>query len=437
MLSNITYKTLFLLGILAVPLSCDSDSSDTQKYADAYSSEVVVKWLDLQLQMLRVPLAAGTGTQASERAQAYCGITLYESIVQGMPTHKSLYGQLTDFPTMPTIQIGNNYHWAAVANATLADMNRKLFPTTSDANKNSIDSLENSLLDSYSVEADAETIERSIAFGKEVSSAVYAWAVTDGSANTNPPYIPSGAPGTWVSTPPNFPNPVNPYASQRRLLVLSNASATTIEPPPPYSATPGSPFYNMAKEVFDKSQSLTTEQTAMAIYHRDAPGYPGGGHFVAVLSQVLSKAIPKLDVAAVAYAKCGIAQSDATMICFTHKYSYNLVRPITYIRNELGHPSWSALFNTPGHPEFPAAHAVVSAAIAETLTSVFGDNFQFTLSTYDYLGLPARNYSSFKEMAKEMADSRVYGGIHYQASCDKGRMLGEQISKNILNSVEF
>lgn len=103
----------------------------------------------------------------------------------------------------------------------------------------------------------------------------------------------------------------------------------------------------------------------------------------------------------------------------------------------MNQPSWNALFNTPGHPEFPAAHAVVIAAVAEILTDAFGDNFQFTLNTYEYIGLPARNYSSFKALSKEMADSRVYGGIHYQASCDKGRMLGEQVGKNILNTVKF
>ena len=99
--------------------------------------------------------------------------------------------------------------------------------------------------------------------------------------------------------------------------------------------------------------------------------------------------------------------------------------------------SWNALFNTPGHPEFPSAHAVNSAAIATMLTDVLGDNFQFTLNTYDYLGLPARSYNSFHEMAKEMSDSRVFGGIHYQASCDKGIWQGEKVAQNILNRVKF
>ena len=93
----------------------------------------------------------------------------------------------------------------------------------------------------------------------------------------------------------------------------------------------------MVKDVYDKSLTLTPAQTAMAIYHRDAPGYPGGGHFVAVLAQVLTKAEATLDVAALAYAKVGIGSHDATTICFVNKYTYNLVRPINYIRNEMGY----------------------------------------------------------------------------------------------------
>ena len=103
----------------------------------------------------------------------------------------------------------------------------------------------------------------------------------------------------------------------------------------------------------------------------------------------------------------------------------------------MGQPGWNALFNTPGHPEFPSAHAVNGAAIAAMLTDVLGENFHFTLNTYDYLGLPARSYNSFYEMGKEMADSRVFAGIHYQASCDKGRWLGEKVSQNILSKVKF
>ena len=182
----------------------------------------------------------------------------------------------------------------------------------------------------------------------------------------------------------------------------------------------------MIKDVYDKLQNLTPEQAAMALYHRDAPGYPGGGHFVAILSQVLTQACAKLDDAALAYVKTGITSYDAITICFIQKYTFNLVRPINYIRNVMGYATWNALFNTPGHPEFPSAHAVNGAAIGRMLSDVFGENFHFTLDSYEYLGLPARSYNSFYAMGKEMADSKVFAGIHYQASCDKGRWLGEK-----------
>ena len=405
-----------------------------------FSADVVVSWLHLQLDMLRVPLAPGTGSQGADRAMAYCGIAAYESVVPGMPAYQTLTNQLNGFPEMPQTEPGKAYHWAVSANAALAEMNRRLFPTTSAVNKTNIDNLENTLKAIYADEVNAVTLDRSIAFGKEVATRVFAWAAVDGSATVNPPYAPPiqpVGPGLWVSTPPNFPAAANPYPTQRRLIVPDVTNGTALEPPPAYSTDPASPFYAMVKDVYDKSQSLTPAQTAMAIYHRDAPGYPAGGHFVAILEKVLTIAEATLDVAALVYAKTGIASHDAGTICFINKYNYNLLRPITYIRNVMGHTTWSALFNTPGHPEFPSAHAVNGTAIATMLTDVLGENFHFTLNTYDYLGLPARSYNSFFEMSKEMSDSRVFGGIHYQASCDKGQWLGHKVSQNILSKVKF
>ena len=417
-----------------------------------FSSDVVVRWLNMQLDMLRVPLAAGATSQAANRAMAYCGIAAYESVVPGMPAYQTLAGQLNGFPEMPSAEPGKGYHWAASANAALAEMNRRLFPGASAPNRAQIDHLENTLHANYATETDAATLELSVAFGKEVAARVFVWAAADGSANVNSPYIPLpqfvGA-GSWVqalaggnpfvTTPPNNPQPTNPYAHQLRLITPDVTIGTALEPPPPYSADHSSPFFAMVKDVYDKSQALTPAQIAMALYHRDAPGYPGGGHFVAILSQVLVKAGSMLDVAALAYVKTGIASFDATTICFVNKYTYNLERPISYIRRVMGQTGWNALFNTPGHPEFPSAHAVNSAAIATALTDVLGDNFQFTLNTYSYLtpSLPDRSYNSFHEMAKEMSDSRVLGGIHYQASCDKGLWLGNKVGQNILTKVKF
>src|SRR6476661_7816355 len=59
-----------------------------------FSSDVITTWINTQLQMLKVPLPPGTGSQATERCQAYCGIAAYEAVVNGMPSYQTLSGQL-------------------------------------------------------------------------------------------------------------------------------------------------------------------------------------------------------------------------------------------------------------------------------------------------------------------------------------------------------
>ncbi|MEO6732452.1 MAG: vanadium-dependent haloperoxidase [Ferruginibacter sp.] len=442
MKKKIYYALLLVATVSLFNFSCKKEKDQEPVYEHGhlnqvknFSSGVVINWLDMQLEMLRVPLPAGVGSQAAERALAYNGIALYEAVVNGMPAYQSLGGQLTDFPNMPSIQPGKAYHWAACANAALAYINRKLFPAASAQNKTKMDQLEDSLKNVFATEVDANTLQRSIDYGRAVATKVADWAATDGSANVNPAYNPPVGFGLWVPTAPT--PPVNPYASQRRLLVPGVKQGATIEPPPAYSEEVNSAFYKMAKDVYDKSLVLTPEQIAAAIYNRDAPGYPGGGHFVALLSQIFTQANVSLDVAALAYVKTGISSNDAICICFAKKYELKVVRPITYIINVMKFPSWNPQIPTPNHPEFPSAHAVNSSAISAALTNVLGNNFHFTLNTYQYLGLPTRSYPSFDAMSEDMSNSRVWGGIHYQASCDKGRVLGAKVGQNVLSLLKF
>lgn len=407
------------------------------KQTKTFSSDVVVSWLNMQLQMVKVPLPLGTAGQGTDRCQAYCGIALYESVVPGMPAYQSLVGQLTDFPPMPSTEPGKAYNWGASANAALAEMNRRLFPATANANKTAMNNLENSWQAMYAAETDAETMQRSIAFGKEVATRVFNWASTDGSANINPPYVPPVGPGLWIptaSTPP-----VNPYAYQLRLLVPGSADNTALQPPPPFSTVPGSPFYNMVKEVYDASATpatLTADQKALADYFKDVPGYTPGGTYLALMTQALDLTKPTLDIAALTYVKVGLATRDASIVLFTNKYTFNLIRPVTYIRAYID-PNWTTYIPTPNHPEFPSGHSTSGGAILEMMRNMFGENFHFTLHTYDYLNYPPRSYTSFTQLSNEISDSRFYGGLHYRATLEKSIAQGKKVADNILNKVKF
>lgn len=403
--------------------------------ANTYSSDVVLKWIDMQLELMRTSSPFIGGLPPS-RPFAYTGIALYEAVVPGMPAYQTLSGQLTDMPAMPETIPGFAYHWPTCANAALAAMNRSFFSRTSDANKTAMTALENEFNEVYKTEADKEVFQRSVQFGKAVAQLVFEWSKTDGAANANAPFAPPLGPGLWAPTPPAFAPAFGPYWGSNRLFVACSLDSTVLDAPPAYSTDPASDYYQMVKEVYDISQTLTADQTALALFYRDYPGF-GDGHYLSILKQILEQEKPKLDFTAIVLAKAGIACVDAGIGCWRTKFQYNQQRPIKYVREVLGHPEWNALFDTPPFPDFPSGHSTIAGSFGEILKGFFGDNYHFTDHTYDYLGMAPRSYNSFDELANEIGDSRVYAGIHYRYSCEKGCEQGRKIGQNIAKKLHF
>lgn len=407
------------------------------KQTKTFSSEVAQKWHDLQLRILRLPAGANPFGLNGNRIFAYCGIALYESVVPGMPSYRSLHGQLTDMPAMPATQPGKAYHWPTCANAALAYLNKNFYTNVSAAFKASMDSLENALNTQYQSESNPELFQRSADFGKTVAQRIFDWSKTDGSLTVYPPFVPPVGPGLWSPTAPNPTGIFAPYWGNNRLFVPGSLNNTSSPPPPPYSTDPGSAYYQMAKEVYDISQTLTSAQIATALYFRDNPGFQAGTHYQSVFSQVMHAENPQLDFYALAQAQAGIALAESQIGCWKTKYELLVERPIRYIRNVLGHATWNPVLATPPHPDFPSGHSQTGGALAEVMTKLFGANYEFTLDTYPNLGMAPRHYSSFDDMADDIGKSRVYAGIHYTYSCTEGKKQGAKIAANILNSVSF
>lgn len=401
----------------------------------AYSSEVAFKWIDMQLRLIRTnptPL----GGVPPQRYFGYSAIALYESEVPGMPSYRSLSGQLTDMPEMPQTLPGNAYYWPECGNAALAAMTRDFFTNASVANKASVDSLENALNSAYQMQTDTAEFNRSANFGKAVALLVFNWSKTDGASNANAPYIPPVGAGLWAPTPPAFALAFGPYWGNNRLMAANSLDGVAPEAPPVYSEDPSSDFYKMVKDVYDVSQALTPEQKAIAIYYRDNPGF-GGGHYLSILKQVLVQEDPKLDFTAYAFAKASISIIDAGIGCFKTKYQYNQQRPIKFIREVLGNSLWNPVFPTPNFPDFPSAHSTIAGSFAEIMEGLFGSDYHFTDHTYDYLGMSPRSFTSFDTMVQEIGDSRLYAGIHYRLSCERGAEQGRKIGQNINKTVKF
>jgi hypothetical protein len=169
----------------------------------------------------------------------------------------------------------------------------------------------------------------------------------------------------------------------------------------------------------------------------DSKSVTAGGHWACILKTIMKDRNTSLIDGAMLYAALYITENDAAIGCFKAKYTYNLIRPVTYIQKYMNHPDWSPLINTPSHPEYPAAHATISMSGATILTHLLGDNVSFTDDTYVYLGYKPRPYKNIREAGKDAGLSRYYGGIHYKPSIEAGYIQGEKIATNVANSLVF
>ncbi len=448
---------LAMATVLTFNLSCKKDSDpDTDGHLQQtknYSSDVVKKWLGVQLPLLYSP-PASYGVNAG-RWMAYCGVAAYEAVVPGMPAYQTLYGQLNGMPQMPSTEPGKAYHWPTCANAALAEMTRKFFTFTT-ATTDAVQKMEDELNATYQTEiGDTAIFQRSKAFGKAVATQVFNWSLTDHPWSSLPPLVlTNNSPGLW------WPENNNPsiagglaYWGDTRTMVAGSIDNVTSTPYVYNDTDPNSPYYKDFKEVYDLSKSLTYDQKRLAKYYDDPAvnGYPSGSSYISAFKQILEQQNPTLDVAAFAYAKTGMSLFDATIGSMKGKFQFMQERPFQFIRRVIA-PStdpatwWKPFINTPPYPDFPANHAVFSGAFAEALTSIFGDNVAFTNSTYKGtmvdLGkgtedLGSYSYKSFYAFANDIAISRVYGGIHTRHAVEEGTKQGIKTAQNINSKVKF
>jgi hypothetical protein len=424
--------SIFLVSFLAVLTfgACKKNSNDHHSSdASKFSAEVVDKWMTMQIRLMRNTTTIPN--HALSRQFAYTGIATLESLSPDNAVRSKSYGKWNGLAGLPIPNPSARYYYPANVNAAMASINRALFPNASSADKMAIDSLETVLNDAFLTTQPAAIINRSNDFGKSVAAVIFSWSETDGYKNADP-YTPPVKDGLWVPTTPGA-KPASPYWGKNRTLVAGSINNTQPDAPIIYSAESNSDFYKMAKHVYDVSQTLTDDQKAMAIFWRDIPGISSPGHWLSILKQVIGKTNTRLDKAALAYALTGASIHDAIISCWKTKYKYNLVRPLTYIRNVMGHATWSPYIGTPSHPEYSSGHAVLSSAGATAMKELFGNIGSFTDHTYDYMGLPSRTYSSFAAIAEEAAISRIYGGIHFKETADLGLIEGSKVASNVLS----
>lgn len=424
---------LILVFIFVLLCGCDKNEDDPPSPTEE-SADVVYDWytLILRMQLHASPPVSGL---LNNSHFGYIGVGLYEAVSPGMDGAVSLSSVLYQMPQMPATEAGKEYLWRVSANAALANLTRLFSVNLTSANLASIDSLEN--VHNLRLQAEfnnSAVFTRSQEFGWSVATAIHEWSKTDNFVMSNAGYIPPVFPGAWEPTPAGFANAAGPLVKNARPFLESNLTAATPDLPFTYSEDPTSQFYKMAKEVYDISQTLTPEQKIIANTWADVggvgKGYPVPGHMVAIVTDALKKRGATLGQAAEIYARTGIVQRDGLIVLWKMKFHYNLMRPVTYI-NRFIDPTWQTFVPSPPYPEYPSALAYLYGGVMQVLTRELGDNIPVTDNTYIWNGSAPRQFSSFSEVAEEVAISRVYAGIHYKIAVDVGLDLGKQLGDKV------
>jgi hypothetical protein len=215
---------------------------------------------------------------------------------------------------------------------------------------------------------------------------------------------------------------------------MQTASQFRPAPPPALTSEVWTKDLNEIREVGSStSTSRTAEQTTMARFWL----FTGPRTYNPIVRQVVSAR--KLDLVDCArlYALTSIAGIDAFIAVFDGKYTYNLWRPVTAIRNAdtTSNPatpreaSWQPLGMTPPHPEYPCAHCIVAAAVSTVLQSVAGNEIgEVTLVSPTAPGV-TRKWSRLQDYSDEVSNARIYAGFHYRFSTKIGKEMGQKIGE--------
>jgi hypothetical protein len=436
-MTKIKYFCLFI-GLLTIFSGCKKDKIETNLAAD-YDAKVVTDWFDL-IKTLTIETPGYTPPVAA-RAFGYTTIALYEAVQNGVPNRSSLSGKLSELDIVHKYNDNKKYHWPTVANTVLSKMTRYFYHFTSENRQKAITDLYKQFDNDFSARIPKAVYERSVDLALQTAKNIISWSATDGALNchlNNFPasYTPLVGEQYWQPTSPFYSRALQPYWGANRPFLLENVM-TSPPAPEPYSNDTSSKFFKYALEVYETVQNVTDEQMVIAEYWSDDPGTTATppGHSIAILNQLIKTNNTDLASACEAFAKLGIGISDAFIACWKTKYETNYVRPITFIRKYID-PNWSPILITPPFPEYTSGHSVQSGALAEILTNLYGDSYNFTDRTHemrtDINGTP-RVFSSFYEMADEAALSRLYGGIHYSEAIFTGLEQGYKIGKNINN----
>jgi len=381
---------------------------------DDWNAGTCRRWNEFQLGLIIAPAPANP--PRASRGLALVSVAMFDAMVAAYDTKyhylrarpsafilpPATYGPIPDSP-------GYASERAAISKAA-AEVLKYLFPASAAAIDARLQTALDAELDSCA--CFQSDVDAGVAIGLAVAMQVLAYAATDNGDAPQPVYVPSGINGRWRPTPPANTPALLPGWGSVKTWLLANGSAFRPGPPPAYNSAE---WIAQRDEVLAVNLSLPAnpQRATIATFWADGAGTvtpPGRWNEIA-MGLAITEALNECRTARL-LAVLNTAQADAFVACWECKYLYDIERPISVIRRDIGVPYdlWVPFIGTPPFPSYPSGHSSTSGAASQILGYVFPDSAVM-----------------LAVMASEAKDSRLYGGIHYRFDNDTGLDMGRSI----------
>lgn len=384
----------------------------------------------------------------ASRIYAYSHLAAYEVMSHGSDKYVSLDGQLKDLKNVPRPDTTKpiHYHFAA----TLAMMKiGEALTFSKETTARLLDSIQ-LLAKDHGMPDDM--FNNSVQYADTVSKHILAWSKKDNYAQTRsaPKYTVPDKEGEWVPTPPGYFQAVEPHWRTIRTIALDSANQFVAPPPYKFSKDSTSDFYKMVNKVYVTVKNLSPEEKAIADFW-DCNGFKlnvaghvmfatkamtPGGHWMGITGIITKNKNADFDETIYSYTTVAFGVMDAFISCWDMKYTWNLIRPETYI-NKYMDEEWKPELQTPPFPEYTSGHSIISTAAATVLTHIYGENTPFRDTTERPWGWPDRDFKSPAQAASEAGMSRFYGGIHYLETVEVSAVQGKKIGDLIMTKLKM
>jgi hypothetical protein len=279
--------------------------------------------------------------------------------------------------------------------------------------------------------AEGDSKKAGIAIGEQAAAQVLAGRVDDGAGSPSA-YRPHTSAGAYVPTAA----PAVPHWSRRKPWLMSRAQQFRPAAPPALDSAAWLRDYNEVKSLGSKTSThRSPEQTAIALFWE----YSLPAIYYGVVRSVAEQLGREVTRNALLFAMTAQAMDDAMIGVFDAKYHYNFWRPVTAIRNgdidgqdgTERDASWTSLIEAPMHPDYPSGHAILASAVATVVKADIGAGPippMLTTTSPTAKGA-ARRWTSLDDFVREVAESRIFAGIHYRTATDAGVEMGRQIGE--------